>query len=55
MSKFDQPKINLNFCLIKLVLTTDNVCVNAINPASKVSAIVEWVASGGVLKIYLKY
>jgi hypothetical protein len=43
MSKIDQLKINLNFCLINLVLTTNDTCVNGVNPASKVSNIVEWV------------
>ena len=54
-SQINQLKINLNFCLISLVLNTIDAFVNGVNPASNISTIVERGASGAVLQIYLKY
>ena len=54
-SQINQLKINLNFCLISLVLNTIDASISGVNPASKVSTIVERVASETLLQIHLKY
>ena len=53
--KLVNSKITLKFCLISPVLNTIDAFISGVNPASKVSTIVERVAAETLLQIHLKY